>query len=40
MNLLQLVEWAKDKSRFQKIKDYPVFCEECLTFVFGGYKLL
>ena len=38
MNLLQLVEWAKDKSRFQTIEDYSAFCEEYLSFIFDGLQ--
>ena len=38
MNLLQLVEWAKDKNRFQTIEDYSVFCEEYLSFIFDGLQ--
>lgn len=38
MNLLQIVEWAKDKSRFQTIEDYSAFCEEYLTFIFDGLQ--
>ena len=38
MNLLQLVEWGKDKSRFQTIEDYSAFCEEYLTFILDGLQ--
>lgn len=38
MNLVQLVEWAKDKSRFQTIEDYTAFCEEYLSFIFDGLQ--
>lgn len=38
MNLLQLVEWAKDKSRFQTVEDYSAFCEEYLAFIFDGLQ--
>ena len=38
MNLLQLVEWAKDKNRFQTIEDYSVFCKEYLSFIFDGLQ--
>lgn len=38
MNLLQIVEWAKDKSRFQTIEDYSAFCEEYLTFIYDGLQ--
>ena len=38
MNLLQLVEWGKDKSRFQTIEDYSAFCEEYLSFIFDGLQ--
>lgn len=38
MNLLQIVEWAKDKSRFQTIEDYSAFCEEYLAFIFDGLQ--
>lgn len=38
MNLIQLVEWAKDKSRFQTIEDYSAFCEEYLSFIFDGLQ--
>lgn len=40
MNLLQLVEWAKDKSRFQTIEDYSAFCEEYLSFIFSGLQAI
>ena len=38
MNLLQIVEWAKDKNRFQTIEDYSEFCEEYLSFIFDGLQ--
>lgn len=38
MNLLQIVEWAKDKNRFQTIEDYSAFCEEYLSFIFDGLQ--
>ncbi|MDR1363302.1 MAG: hypothetical protein LBJ35_04575 [Spirochaetaceae bacterium] len=33
MKLSQLVEWARDKSRFSNIDDYASFCEAYLTFI-------
>lgn len=38
MNLSQLLEWAKDKSRFQTVEDYAAFCEEYLTFIVDGLQ--
>lgn len=38
MTLLQLVEWAKTKNRFQTIDDYSSFCEEYLSFIFDGLQ--
>lgn len=38
MTLSQLVEWAKDKNRFQTIDDYSSFCEEYLSFIFDGLQ--
>lgn len=38
MTLLQLVEWAKDKNRFQVIDDYSAFCEEYLAFIVDGLQ--
>jgi hypothetical protein len=38
MTLSQLVEWAKNKSRFQTLDDYAFFCEEYLSFIFDGLQ--
>ncbi len=38
MTLSQLVEWAKNKNRFQTIDDYSAFCEEYLSFIFDGLQ--
>ncbi len=38
MTLIQLVEWAKNKNRFQTIDDYAEFCEEYLTFISDGLQ--
>ncbi len=38
MTLSQLVEWAKNKDRFQTIDDYSAFCEEYLSFIFDGLQ--
>lgn len=38
MTLNQLIEWAKDKSRFQSIQDYSAFCEEYLSFIIDGLQ--
>jgi hypothetical protein len=38
MTLVQLVEWAKDKSRFQTVDDYSAFCEEYLSFIVDGLQ--
>lgn len=38
MTLNQLVEWAKDKTRFQSMSDYSTFCEEYLTFIYNGLQ--
>lgn len=38
MTLAQLVEWAKDKSRFQTTEDYSKFCEEYLSFILDGLQ--
>lgn len=38
MTLVQLIEWAKDKSRFQTLSDYSAFCEEYLSFIFDGLQ--
>lgn len=38
MKLLQLLEWAKDKNRFQTVGDYSAFCEEYLYFIHKGLQ--
>lgn len=38
MNLLQLIDWAKDKNRFQTLDDYSSFCQEYLAFLFDGLQ--
>ena len=38
MTLLQLTNWATDKSRFRSIEDYSEFCEEYLTFIYDGLQ--
>ncbi len=38
MTLSQLIEWAKNKNRFQTIDDYSSFCEEYLSFITDGLQ--
>lgn len=38
MRLIELTDWAKDKTRFQTIPDYSAFCEEYLAFIFDGLQ--
>lgn len=38
LTLVQLVEWAKDKSRFQTDGDYSEFCEKYLSFILDGLQ--
>lgn len=38
MTLAQLVEWAKDKERFQSVQSYSEFCEEYLNFTNDGLQ--
>lgn len=38
MTLAGLIEWAKDKNRFQTMEDYSLFCEEYLSFIFDGLQ--
>ncbi len=38
MTLPQLVEWARDKTRFQHINDYANFSEAYLSFIHGGLQ--
>lgn len=38
MILRRLVQWAKDKSRFENINDYSRFCEEYLSFIYDGLQ--
>jgi len=38
MTLHQLIEWAKDKQRFENISDYSDFCEEYLSFLYDGLQ--
>lgn len=40
MTLTQLVQWAKDKTRFQSIQDYSAFCEEYLSFITDGLQAI
>lgn len=38
MTLKELIEWAEDKTRFQNIDDYSMFCEAYLNFIFDGLQ--
>ena len=38
MKLKQLLSWAEDKTRFNKIEDYSNFCEKYLAFIHDGLQ--
>ncbi|MFZ5973840.1 MAG: hypothetical protein ACOYU3_00330 [Bacillota bacterium] len=38
MTLSQLLEWAKNKTRFSSINDYTNFCQEYLAFIYDGLQ--
>lgn len=38
MKLTELTNWAKDKSRFQRISDYSAFCDAYLAFIYDGLQ--
>jgi len=38
MTLRQLVEWAKEKPRFESVDDYSNFCAEYLSFIYDGLQ--
>lgn len=40
MTLKELIEWAEDKTRFQNIDDYSMFCEAYLNFFLMDFRRL
>lgn len=40
MTLVELVAWAKDKTRFLTTDDYSAFCKEYLAFTIGGLQAI